>query len=99
VITIINPGVYAVDIGELIMTTELFKAGDAVPREWFSRLENVASMTFEHPCIVETTPECRTIRKAAPILDIPMLVFTRTKDSDGERFIVEFDRETRIYTT
>lgn len=79
------------------MTTELFNAGDPVPRDWFKRLDNVEEITFVHPCIVETTPERRTIRKAEPVLlDAPMIHVKHFADSDGI-MNVAFDRETIVY--
>lgn len=75
---------------------ELFEAGAAVPREWFKRLDNVKTMRFEHPCIVETTPERRTIRKAQPALDGPMIYLDYVDGSDGV-MNVAFDRETIVY--
>jgi hypothetical protein len=77
------------------MTRELFYAGDDVPRSWFSKLDNVEQVKFDHPCVVETEVERRTIRKAAPALDGPMLYFKHYPDSDG-KMTVEFDRETLI---
>jgi hypothetical protein len=76
--------------------TELFKAGDPVPREWFSRLDNVKEMTFLHPCIVETTDERRTIWKAHPQLDGPLIYFSHIDDQHCD-MKVAFDRETIIY--
>jgi hypothetical protein len=79
------------------MTSIVFEAGSPVPREWFKHLDNVESVTFLHPCIVETTEDRRTIRKAHPVMDIPMLYFSHFKDSDGV-MNVDWDRETWIMT-
>jgi hypothetical protein len=76
-------------------TREIFHAGDDVPRSWFSKLENVEQAKFDHPCVVETDVDRRTIRKAAPALDGPMLSFKHYPGSDGI-MTVEFDRETLI---
>jgi hypothetical protein len=73
----------------------IYMAGDPVPRSWFSKLDNVESVTFLHPCIVEETETTRTIRKAHPMLDGAMFFFKHFKDSDGV-MTVEFDRETTI---
>jgi hypothetical protein len=77
-------------------TSEVFEAGTPVPREWFKRLDNVETVTFMHPCIVETTDERRTIRKVHPALDIPMLYFSHFEGSDGI-MNVAWDRETVVY--
>jgi hypothetical protein len=78
------------------MTTELFQAGDRVPRSWFSKLEKVADVIFVHPCLVETTESGRAIRKAEPVIaGGSMILFTPDPDSDG-RMIAEFDRETTL---
>jgi hypothetical protein len=78
------------------MTTEVFKSGDPVPRSWFTKLTNVETMYFMHPCIVETTDSKRTIRKVRPALEGPMIHFNHVKDSDGT-MDVQFDRETEIF--
>jgi hypothetical protein len=73
----------------------LYMPGDPVPRDWFTRLDNVEEMYFVHPCIVETTPTLRTIRKAYPILDTPMIYFKHVEGSNGE-MNAQFDRETIV---
>lgn len=78
------------------MKTELFVAGADVPRAWFKRLDNVKTIRFEHPCIVETTPERRTIRKVQPPIAGPMIYFDFFEGSDGNMNAV-FDRETIVY--
>ena len=76
---------------------ELFEAGTEVPRDWFKRLDNVEVITFVHPCIVETTPERRIIRKAEPVIEgAPMIHVKHFADSDGV-MNVAFDRETIVY--
>ena len=75
--------------------TRLFNANDAVPREWFTQLDNVEEMHFMCPCLVETTETMRTIRKAEPALDGPMIYFKHVPSSNGH-MTVQWDRETLI---
>jgi hypothetical protein len=73
----------------------LYMAGDLVPRYWFKVLDNVESVTFTHPCIVEETETKRTIRKVQPVIAGPIIFFTHFKDSDGV-MKAHFDRKTLV---
>jgi hypothetical protein len=78
------------------MSKTLFQSGDPVPRSWFKTLDNVESVTFAHPCLVEETETMRTIMKAGPFLQgHPILLFKHFEGSDGV-MNVGFDRETII---
>jgi hypothetical protein len=79
---------------EMSETTELFYAGDDIPRTWFADVEGLKEARFTHPCIVQTTDSRRTIRAATPQLGAPLMVFHPTEQ--GGHIQIEFDRETLV---
>jgi hypothetical protein len=61
----------------------IYKAGDAVPTDWFSKLENVVSATFHSDCEETVISGQRVVRQ---IGDGPHMVYF---EGNGEHMTVE----------
>lgn len=62
----------------------IYKVGDVVPQEWFSKLENVKSITFHCDCKVEMEGGIRVVSRAG---DGPYMVYF--EGIDGAHMTVE----------
>lgn len=75
------------------MSEMIYKAGDSVPREWFSKLENVIDVSFRSDVVVTMTDG---IRYVLPTSGGPFDAVIFFDGIPGTEVVAHFDPETHV---